>query len=773
MKNLLLLAIFGALSLNGIAQNHVGPLYTSPQTIGTSLNQISPDQMRQLSQSSPFYAAHHAHDTKRLIPGLASYNDWYDMWDQNYNGATQGYYLAIYPDSNLVDDYMGGSTYTGLHGAGMSFDPTDSGYSYNAITTSVGHPMPLTGQGYTIDSFYIPIVYLRNNPLTTVVDSVIIEIIVTSEGPFDSGSYQLGLAPPLPGYYTPITYNDSPRFADVHYNNGLDAPYNVNPYINDCYFDSIRTRKYRYALPLTNANKYDTSLYGYMNLNQSAHMPALPLSPAIPVYSSGTHAVSYVSFKSGVAYPFGTHASVANIIHCFAGEPNGFSTWFMQSTSNPSLGYPGSYQSSLFTTNTQRYNSSGYTFDYHNVLNSGYAYSAPGLSVTFDQWHITWTCTTPGVGAVLGGSSTLCVSSTMTLSDTASSGVWSVANGNASVSGAGVVTGLSAGVDTIIYTKSNGCGTVTAIKAITVNPLPIPGTITGPSIVCTGATITLTDAAAGGVWSATNSKATVSGGMVSGVAVGTDTIEYKVTNTCGTRGATKLITIGPAPDPGTISGPSGVCIGSSITLTDAATGGTWSTSIGNATVSAGVVSGVSIGIDTVSYTATSSCGSAATQSVVTINPLPVPVIVNTDGLLSTTVAYASYQWNLSGTPITGETNSTYTAVINGAYTVSVVDANGCTATTDITVVALSVQDINSIANNIRIYPNPAQYILNIETSVPVNIQLASMDGRVIMTLQNVKTIDLSNLPNGSYLLNIYDAGNNLKLKTERVVKLSN
>jgi len=62
----------------------------------------------------------------------------------------------------------------------------------------------------------------------------------------------------------------------------------------------------------------------------------------------------------------------------------------------------------------------------------------------------------------------------------------------------GVVTGSSIGTATISYTKA-GCGVA---STVTVNPLP--GAITGPSSVCAGLTISLSDAG-GGNWTSSNS----------------------------------------------------------------------------------------------------------------------------------------------------------------------------------------------------------------------------------------------------------------------------
>jgi uncharacterized protein YjdB len=224
----------------------------------------------------------------------------------------------------------------------------------------------------------------------------------------------------------------------------------------------------------------------------------------------------------------------------------------------------------------------------------------------------------------ISGPSAVCAGSSIILTDPATGGVWSSsAPGVASVAG-GVVTGLSAGTTTITYTVTSGCGSATATHAVTVNPLPVAGSIVGPTAICIGSPTLYTDAAPGGVWSLTNSHATISvGGLVTPVSIGADTIRYTVTNGCGTASTSKVITIGAFLTAGTISGPSGVCVGSTITLTDATPGGVWSsTNTAAATVAGGVVTGISAGVTVISYTVTSSCGTVAATQTVTVNPIP-------------------------------------------------------------------------------------------------------------------------------------------------------
>jgi hypothetical protein len=85
---------------------------------------------------------------------------------------------------------------------------------------------------------------------------------------------------------------------------------------------------------------------------------------------------------------------------------------------------------------------------------------------------------------------------------------------------------------TYTVTINDGCRTTTA--SITVPGGGVPSPITGPTTVCSGETITLTDADPGGTWTSSNTfVATVdAGGDVTGGTVGTAIISY--TTPCGT-----------------------------------------------------------------------------------------------------------------------------------------------------------------------------------------------------------------------------------------------
>jgi|GEM_PF-1123251 len=220
----------------------------------------------------------------------------------------------------------------------------------------------------------------------------------------------------------------------------------------------------------------------------------------------------------------------------------------------------------------------------------------------------TTTVAVLGVPAPISGLSTLCEAATATLYDASAGGVWTSSNTAVATvsSSTGIVTGVSQGSANITYLVYG----VAAVKPITV--IPLPAVISGAAELCVGSSIALTESVGGGTWSSSGAGTVTvgSGGGVAGVAAGVATIFY--TTGCGTP-AQHLVTVHPLPDAGTITGSGGICVGSSVTLSESADGGIWSATPGETTVgsASGVVSGVSICSDLITYTATSSYGCVA------------------------------------------------------------------------------------------------------------------------------------------------------------------
>jgi uncharacterized protein YjdB len=313
--------------------------------------------------------------------------------------------------------------------------------------------------------------------------------------------------------------------------------------------------------------------------------------------------------------------------------------------------------------------------------------------------------------AAISGSSAVCEGSTINLDNTTSGGVWSSSDiTKATVSSTGEVTGVANGTATIRYTvtNSNGCQTQVS-KAITVNDLPTVAAISGSSAVCEGSTINLDNATGGGVWSSSDiTKATVSStGEVTGVANGTVTIRYMVTNSngCQTQ-VSKAITVNDLPTVAAISGSSAVCEGSTINLDNATSGGVWSSSdITKATVSStGEVTGVANGTATIRYTVTNSNGCQTQVSkAITVNDLPTVAAISGSSAVceGSTInldnATSGGVWSSSDiTKATVSSTGEVTGVANGTATIryTVTNSNGCQTQVS---KAITVNDLPTVA----------------------------------------------------------------------------
>ena len=300
----------------------------------------------------------------------------------------------------------------------------------------------------------------------------------------------------------------------------------------------------------------------------------------------------------------------------------------------------------------------------------------------------------PLPGTILGSSS-VCDGQTITLSD-AGGGTWSSSNtAIATVSSAGVVTGVVAGTVNITYTLGTGC---IITKTITVNVLsPINGTTS----LCIGLTTSLSDTSGGGggTWSINNpAVGTIStSGVVTGIGQGTATVSYVLSSGCT---ATILVSVYPLPS--VVNGTLTVCAGQTTTLSDNVTGGTWTsgnTSIATIGSSSGIVTGVAAGTTNITYTLGTGC---VVNAVVTVYPFG-PIVGPTNICQGLTYAYSDAApgglWS-SSNPGVVSINAT-TGVATGGGTTGTatltytIFPTGCTATLTVTVNALGPINGNS------------------------------------------------------------------------------
>ncbi len=396
-------------------------------------------------------------------------------------------------------------------------------------------------------------------------------------------------------------------------------------------------------------------------------------SGAVTGVSSGTATITYTASPGCIVT---TEATVLPIPAAITGTPG----VCVDATTN--LGHPvpgGTWSSSATAIATV--NSSGVVTG-EGPGTANVTYTTPsGCTV---QTEVT-VYPTP---VAITGNASLCLGLTTQLNHVVSGGTWSSSNGViATVNTAGLVTGEAIGTAIISYTVPSGC---TTTLEVTVNELPAP--VAGATTVCQNASITLTNADAGGTWSSSNTAVgTIDGaGLLTGLAAGTATITYTLPTTCR---SVMDITVNPLP--ATIGGAYSLCEGNSTTLSNADAFGTWSSSNDAiATVSSsGVVDGVADGAVIISYTIATGC---VTTALVTVNPLPEPIVGVDEFCDGTSVVY---------TTTTGGVNWSSSNV-----TVAIVNASGVAAGVGSGVVIFTCGDVLtscSVSKTVTVNPRPA------------------------------------------------------------------
>jgi uncharacterized protein YjdB len=348
------------------------------------------------------------------------------------------------------------------------------------------------------------------------------------------------------------------------------------------------------------------------------------------------------------------------------------------------------------------------------VSNDG---TVTGLSVGSATFTFTKTggCTSLATRAVtvnscpvgsITGPSAICIDGTTTLSPT-TGGIWTSSNkAVATVTNSGVVKGISVGSATFTYTKTGTCSSL-ATPAVTVNASPVVS-ITGSNSVCIGGTTSLSPTAAG-TWSSSNpAVATVNNsGVVIGVSAGTATFTFTKSDGCASLPTAAVTVNGNLA--ASISGANAICINSTTTLSPS-TGGTWSSSNpAVATVNnSGIVTGVSAGTATFTFTKSDGCASLPTAAVTVNGNLAASISgANTICINSTTTLSPSTggTWSSSNPAVATVNNSgVVTGVSAGTATFTFTKPDGCASlpTAAVTVngnLAASISGANTICIN--------------------------------------------------------------------------
>ncbi|MFL5754463.1 MAG: PKD domain-containing protein [Bacteroidia bacterium] len=327
--------------------------------------------------------------------------------------------------------------------------------------------------------------------------------------------------------------------------------------------------------------------------------------------------------------------------------------------------------------------------------------------------------------STVSGSTSFCAGGGVTLSGTTStpgSGTitgyqWQLGGSNIAGATASTYSATAAGTYNLVVTNSNGCSTTSANKVITVNAAPT-ATVTGTNSFCQGSNTVLSAA------SSTAGSGTISGyqwqlggsniagataATYSATSAGTYNVIVTNSNTCSTISANTVVTVNAAPT-ANISGATSFCAGSNSILDASASiagsgtvaGYQWQLGGSNiAGATSATYTATAAGTYNVIVTNSNNCSATSANSIITVNAAPTAsisgtsafcaggnTILDASGSAAGSGTLSTYQWQLSGSDIAGETAATYTTTAAGTYNVIVSNSNNCSDTSASTVVTV-------------------------------------------------------------------------------------
>jgi hypothetical protein len=326
----------------------------------------------------------------------------------------------------------------------------------------------------------------------------------------------------------------------------------------------------------------------------------------------------------------------------------------------------------------------------------------------------------------------------------------------------------NAGIHTLAVLNSSGCAP-TVINNIVINPQPQTPIINASAteITCFGDYSTITVSATGGVlpYEFSINDTIFQGSNMFLVPAGFYRITIRDSNGCSNKTDTIFLTE-PLPITGTVVASPIVCHGDSSNLIISASGGVgafeYSLNSGLYQNSNSFI--VPAGEYTVDIRLINNpaCYAVVSPEINIIQPEKLKIVASYEAIKycgdSTMIKISA---NGGKPPYTGLGDFVKGP---GVWTFTVVDTNGCTTTSDITLLPPGCVELN-------VYPNPALNSISIDHSVAIStgayFQIFADNGSKLMS-QKVQensfytTIDISALARGVYLL-VYKNGNEMKV----------
>jgi len=338
----------------------------------------------------------------------------------------------------------------------------------------------------------------------------------------------------------------------------------------------------------------------------------------------------------------------------------------------------------------------------------------------------------------------------------------------------------------VTFTNMEGCTSNSDPQTITVNPLPQPSiTTSGPTTFCDGGSVTLTAQPSGDSYSWSSG-----GGTSQSITVtksGSYSVKVTDANNCKATSSSVGVTEVILPNPTiTVNGPATFCQGveSTYLQTISGYGYQWfkgATSISGATQQ--TYTPTSTATYKVRITDTNGCTSTTLNGrTITINSAPIASISTssptnlcngqTASLHANTGSGLTYHWQKNGSNIGGATGVNYTAANAGTYTCKVTKTStGCSAVSNAIIITTNCKDDNfdqsATGDQLKMYPNPASDILNIEAtfgeqpSGDAFLEIRNMLGQIVFGEQVQindgvleSTVSLNDFTAGMYIVSV-------------------
>ncbi len=319
---------------------------------------------------------------------------------------------------------------------------------------------------------------------------------------------------------------------------------------------------------------------------------------------------------------------------------------------------------------------------------------------------------------------------------------------------------------TTTYTAicDNGVCRVTDEVTIEVNPLPTV------SITAAGTVLTAESPSAES-WQWSDGSGEINDATSETYTVtesGTYSVEVTDANGCTNTSESYDISLEP-PVANFDAIPTTVCLGESVAFSDASTNNPtswdWNFGDGNfSTMQNPTHTYAAIGDYTVELTATNDFGndSESKTDYITVDAVPSALSITEEGYdLTANGGTGTYQWYLDGDAISDANSSTYTAIADGAYTVTqTVDGCESAQSEGVDIANTAVID-ETLDAAITIFPNPVSDVLSIKISTAdfrnLTLSLIDVTGRLIQS-ENVTNsemqLNMRKLSSGVYIVKI-------------------